>query len=103
MLYVIVIAAVVIFWLIFADRPTLKIDVKQGEIAALKGHCPTSFKRNVVEIGHQTPFDGTIKVYHRKRGAQLVFSKPVPKSVQQRIRNVFPHQGFRNDKGKKRS
>ncbi|MBE8571837.1 DUF3634 family protein, partial [Vibrio sp. OPT46] len=26
-----------------------------------------------------------------------------PKKVQQRIRNVFPHQGFKANKGKKRA
>ncbi|TOH24423.1 DUF3634 family protein, partial [Vibrio parahaemolyticus] len=34
---------------------------------------------------------------------RLVFSKDVPKKVQQRIRNVFPHQGFKTNKGKKQA
>ncbi|HBK7584000.1 TPA: DUF3634 family protein, partial [Vibrio cholerae] len=33
-------------------------------------------------------------VYQQRTGAKLAFSKQVPKKIQQRIRNVFPHQGF---------
>ncbi|MEF1292162.1 DUF3634 family protein, partial [Vibrio sp. M260118] len=47
-------------------------------------------------------FSGELKVYQQRTGTKLVMSKQVPKKVQQRIRNVFPHQGFRS-KGKKHS
>jgi len=50
---------------------------------------------------YKTPFDGEMKVYSLRTGAKLVFNKQVPKKVQQRIRNVFPHQGFKSSKGKK--
>ncbi len=95
MLYVILIAAVLLVWLFAADRPVLKIEFKNGEIVASKGHFPPSFRHNCQEIGKQTPFAGIIKVYKDRNGAKLKFSKSVPKSVQQRVRNVFPHQGFK--------
>ncbi|MBH9738958.1 DUF3634 family protein [Vibrio navarrensis] len=101
MLYVIVIAAVLIFWLVAIDRPVLKISFKQGHINAVKGNLPPSFRHNLQEIGDRTPFDGELKVYSQRTGMKLVFSEQVPKKIQQRIRNVFPHQGFKSSKGKK--
>lgn len=103
MLYVILIAAIVIFWLVAVDRPVLKVKFKNGVITQVKGHFPPSFKHNVIEIGENAPFDGELKVYHQRHNMKLVFSNQVPKKVQQRIRNVFPHQGFKGngDKSKK--
>lgn len=101
MLYVIVIAAVLIFWLVAVDRPALKVSFKQGHIQAVKGNLPPSFRHNLTEIGEKTPFDGELRVYNLRSGAKLKFSKQVPKKVQQRIRNVFPHQGIKNTKGQK--
>lgn len=97
MLYVILIAAIVIFWLVAVDRPVLKVKFKNGVITGVKGHFPPSFKHNVAEIGEIVPFDGEFKVYHQRSGMKLVFSNQVPKKVQQRIRNVFPYQGFKNN------
>ncbi|OLQ86665.1 hypothetical protein BIY21_17980 [Vibrio ponticus] len=101
MLYVIIIAALVIFWLVAVDRPVLKVTFKQGHIEKVKGHFPNKFHHNVQEIGERNPFDGELKVYQQRTGPKLVFSKQVPKKVQQRIRNVFPHQGFTSKSGKK--
>ncbi|MGF1909636.1 DUF3634 family protein [Vibrio kasasachensis] len=103
MLYVIIIAALVIFWLVAVDRPVLKVCFKQGHIVKTKGHFPAKFQHNLLEIGDQTPFDGEIKVYQLRAGPKLVFSKQVPKKIQQRIRNIFPHQGFKSKSGKKAS
>ncbi|MGL1042627.1 DUF3634 family protein [Vibrio vulnificus] len=101
MLYVIIVAAIVIFWLVAIDRPVLKVSFKEGHIHSVKGNLPPSFRHNLVEIGEKTPFDGEMKVYSLRTGAKLVFNKQVPKKVQQRIRNVFPHQGIKSSKGKK--
>lgn len=95
MVYVILIAAAIIFWLIVVDRPVVKITFSDGHITKVKGHLPAKFKHNLVEIGDKNSFNGELKVYQQRAGAKLVFSKQVPKSVQQRIRNVFPHQGFK--------
>ncbi|WP_047048006.1 DUF3634 family protein [Vibrio mexicanus] len=103
MLYVMLIAAVIIFWLVAVDRPALKVTFEGGVITNVKGHFPPKFRHNVIEIGEIVPFDGTMKVYKQRTGAKLTFSKQVPKKVQQRIRNVFPHQGFKSSGDKKRA
>ncbi|EDP60007.1 DUF3634 family protein [Vibrio sp. AND4] len=103
MLYVILIAAVVIFWLIAVDRPVLKVKFEKGHISKVKGHMPPSFKHNLQVIAEHDPFDGEMKFYKQRTGMRLVFSKEVPKKVQQRIRNVFPHQGFKSNKDKKQA
>lgn len=100
MLYVILVAAIVIFWLVAVDRPVLKVKFKDGTIHNVKGHFPPAFRHNVSEIGEVTPFDGELKVYQQRTGMKLVFSNQVPKKIQQRIRNVFPHQGFKNSNGR---
>ncbi len=100
MLYVIIIAAAIIFWLVAVDRPILKVTFKDGLLTKVKGHFPPTFKHNVTEIADVTPFSGEMKVYQQRTGMKLVFSQSIPKKVQQRIRNVFPHQGFKNSHGK---
>lgn len=102
MLYVILIAAAVVFWLVAIDRPVLKVKFSKGKIEQEKGHFPPTFRHNVVDIAERTPFDGVLKVYQQRNGVKLVMSKQIPKKVQQRIRNVFPHQGFKSS-GKKRA
>ncbi|MGI3104671.1 DUF3634 family protein [Vibrio alginolyticus] len=103
MLYVILIVAIVIFWLIAVDRPVLKVKFDNGHISNVKGHIPPSFKHNLQDISEHNPFTGEMKVYSQRTGMRLSFSKGIPKKVQQRIRNVFPHQGFKANKGKKRA
>ena len=102
MMYVILIGAVLVFWLVAIDRPVLKVTFEKGQIAQFKGHMPPSFKHNLQEIGRNQSFDGELKVYAKRSGYNLKFSKQVPKSAQQRIRNVFPHNGFKS-KGSKRA
>lgn len=103
MIYAIIIAGIVIFWLFAIDRPVLRVTFKSGQMTTAKGHFPPTFKHNVSDIAESTPFDGEIKVYHQRAGMKLVFSKNVPKKVQQRIRNVFPHQGFKSRGKSKKS
>ncbi|WED23175.1 DUF3634 family protein [Vibrio sp. JC009] len=101
MMYVILIGAAVVCWLVFIDRPVLKMTFKEGDLVKHQGRLPSGFAHNCKEIGHRTPFDGIVKVYMTRSGAKLNFSKDVPGKIQQRIRNVFPHQGFKTTKGKK--
>lgn len=96
MIYVILLGAVVIFWLVALDRPVLKMTFKEGDLSSHKGKLPTAFAHHCKEIGRNTPFTGVVKVYMTRSGAKLKFSKQVPGKVQQRIRNVFPHQGFKS-------
>ncbi|MGY5614241.1 DUF3634 family protein [Vibrio brasiliensis] len=102
MLYVILVASAIIFWLVAVDRPVLRVTFTEGKITKEKGHFPPGFKHSVVEIAERTPFSGELKVYQQRTGTKLVMSKQIPKKIQQRIRNVFPFQGF-TSKGKKRS
>lgn len=78
MWYLIIVAVVVIVWLVL-DRPVLKIQVKDGKLGPVKGHCPPSFKHHLKEIGEHSPFSGMIKVYQLRTGSKLVFSAQVPK------------------------
>lgn len=101
MMYVIIAGALVIFWLVAIDRPVLKMVFKHGELISHKGNIPHGFGHNCREIAHKTPFTGTIKVYMTRSGAKLTFSKGISHKTQQRIRNVFPHQGFTSKGNKK--
>ena len=102
MLYVITVAALLILWLVAVDRPVLKLIFKDGALERTQGNLPHSFGHSCKEIGKKNPFSGTVKVYMTRSGAKLTFSKTVPNKTQQRIRNVFPHQGF-SSKGNKRA
>jgi hypothetical protein len=95
MMYVILLAAMVIFWLLVIDRPILYVGFKQGHLMKVKGHLPPTLKHNLTEIGVKTPFDGYMKAYQRRDGVRLAFSTSVPKHIQQRIRNVFPYSGLK--------
>ncbi len=89
MLYVILIAAVVIFWLIAVDRPVLKVKFEQGQISKVKGHIPPSFKHNLQDIAEHSPFDGEMKVYNQRTGMRLTFSKDVPKKFNNALETFF--------------
>ncbi|PMH46875.1 hypothetical protein BCU68_00195 [Vibrio sp. 10N.286.49.B3] len=102
MMYVIIFSAILLCWLFAFDKPTLRIKFKDGKIESFKGHLPPSFKHNLVELGRNTPFSGELKAYRQKSGTRIKFSKTIPNKIQQRIRNVFPHQAIKSS-GKKRS
>nr|WP_274532421.1 DUF3634 family protein [Salinivibrio kushneri] len=47
-------------------------------------------------IAKRHPFTGTVKVYsNRFKPAKVVMSRSVDNRIQQRIKNVFPHQSFK--------
>lgn len=102
MLYVILVAAIIIFWLVAVDRPILLVQFKSGQITKHKGHFPATFRHNILDISKRTPFDGEVKVYQQRNGTKITFSKTIPKPTQQRIKNVFPHQSFSSN-GRKRA
>ena len=70
MMYVILIGAALVFWLVAIDRPVLKVTFEKGRIAQFKGHMPPSFKHNLQEIGRNQSFDGELKVYAKTLGLQ---------------------------------
>lgn len=102
MLYVILVAALIIFWLVAVDRPILVVTFKDGQLINNKGLFPQGFKHNLLDIAQHEPFSGQLKVYQQRTGVKLTFSKQVPKKIQQRIRNVFPHQGFTHQQSKRK-
>ncbi|MCL9776745.1 DUF3634 family protein [Vibrio methylphosphonaticus] len=102
MLYVILIGAVLVFWLVAIDRPVLTVQVKDGKITNIKGHIPPSFNHNLKEIAERDNITGLLKVYQTRSGMTLKFSKEINKKSQQKIRNVFPFQSFKS-KGRKKS
>lgn len=79
MLYVILVAAIIIFWLVAVDRPVLVVTFKDGHITKSKGHFPHTFKHNLVDITQHEPFSGQLKVYQQRTGAKLTFTNQVPK------------------------
>jgi hypothetical protein len=103
MMYIIILAALVIFWLLVLDRPVLLVCFKNGDLVKVKGHLPSTLKHNLAEIGHRSPFSGHMKAYQRREGIRLKFSPSVPKNIQQRIRNVFPFSNLRKTAAGKRS
>ncbi len=94
MLYVILVAAIIIFWLVAIDRPILVVSFKDGHLVRSKGHFPPTFKHNLIDIAQHEPFSGEIKVYQQGLEPSWRFRSKSRKKIQQRIRNVFPHQGF---------
>ncbi|WP_394152365.1 DUF3634 family protein [Vibrio maritimus] len=102
MLYVILVGAILVFWLVAIDRPSLVVKMDQGEITHTKGHLPPTFKHNLKEIVERDKTSGELKVYQTRSGMKLKFSKTISKNIQQRIRNIFPHQSFKS-KGRKKS
>ncbi|MGR5175193.1 DUF3634 family protein [Vibrio parahaemolyticus] len=102
MLYVVLIGAIIIFWLVAVDRPVLTVKFESGELATVKGHMPPTFRHNLKDIVERDKTTGILKVYQTRSGMKLKFSSNVSKNSQQRIRNVFPHQGFKS-KGKKKT
>jgi hypothetical protein len=92
MVYVLLIAAALIFWLVIYDRPIAKIEFKEGELKAHKGKITSQFKHDCCEIAKKSTLTGIIKVYVTRSSTKLVFSKTIPNKIQQRIRNVYPHE-----------
>ncbi|HIF9249999.1 TPA: DUF3634 family protein [Photobacterium damselae] len=98
--YVILLAVVVIF-IVFKDRPIMRLKFKQGELVEEKGQIPNGFRQACKDIGHKMPFDGVVKVYKTRFQTKLVFSKQIPSKVKQRINNVFPHSMNTKKQGKR--
>jgi hypothetical protein len=98
----IAIAAIVIFLMVFIDRPNKKFVFKSGELVAKKGQIGSKLLHDFKEIAERNEVTGTIKIYQRKSNDKIVISKSVPNKIQQRFRNVYPHQVAKT-KGKRRA
>lgn len=99
-LYVILLA-IVIFILVFKDRPVMVLTFEDGKLTQQKGQIPNGFLAGCKDIAHKQPFSGKIKVYKNRFTTKLVFSKTVPSKVKQRIHNVFPYSGGSKKRGRR--
>lgn len=102
MLLTIIAAMVLIYFLVFFDRPTAKFVFKDGEHEKFTGKLAGGIIREFKDLAKKNDVSGTIKVYKRKSGDKLVFSKSIKSKIQQRFRNVYPHH-VSNNKNKKRA
>ncbi|PSW14829.1 DUF3634 domain-containing protein [Photobacterium sanctipauli] len=98
--YVIVLA-IIVFVLVFWDRPIMVLTFEDGKLTQSKGNIPNGFLMGCKDIAHKQPFSGKIKVYKNRFTTKLVFSKSVPSKVKQRIHNVFPYSGNTKKRGKR--
>ncbi|KLV06890.1 MULTISPECIES: DUF3634 family protein [Photobacterium] len=100
--YVIVLA-IVVFILVFKDRPVMVMEFEDGKLTKQKGTIPAGFLNGCKDIAHKQPFSGKIKVYKNRFTTKLVFSKTVPAKVKQRVHNVFPYSGGSKKRSGKRA
>lgn len=98
--YVIVLA-IVVFILVFKDRPIIALTFEDGKLTKQKGDIPNGFLIGCKDIAHKQPFSGHVKVYKNRFVTKLTFSKSVPSKVKQRINNVYPHTGGSKKRGKR--
>ncbi|MGF1726394.1 DUF3634 family protein [Photobacterium nomapromontoriensis] len=98
--YVIVLA-IVVFILVFKDRPIIVLTFEDGKLTKQKGDIPNGFLIGCKDIAHKQPFSGQVKVYKNRFVTKLTFSKTVPSKVKQRINNVYPHTGGSKKRGKR--
>lgn len=73
MLYVILVAAIIIFWLVAIDRPILVVSFKDGHLVRSKGHFPPTFKHNLIDIAQHEPFSGKLRCINKGRSQAGVF------------------------------
>lgn len=97
----VIVLAVVVFILVFKDRPIMVLNFEEGKLTKQKGQIPNGFLAGCKDIAHKQPFSGQIKVYKNRFATKLVFSKSVPAKVKQRIHNVFPHNGGSKKRGRR--
>ncbi len=100
MLYVILIAAILIFAIVFYDKPLAVYVFKDGELASSKGNTDKQFINRSREIARKHPFSGTVKVYKRRKQYSAKFSKNIPNKIRHNLREQLP--GSRAHHNKKR-
>lgn len=94
--YFLTVSFLVFLGFMLIDRPIIVMAFKDGELIRHKGKIPKGFKHDCMEIGKKNPFTGAVKVYsNRFKPAKLVLSRSIDSKIQQRIKNVFPHQSFK--------
>lgn len=90
MLYVILIAAALIFAIILYDKPLAKLKFKDGQLDSHQGNVDKQFLIRTKEIARKQPFSGIIKIYKSKKQYRVKFSKSVPNKLRHELRNILP-------------
>ncbi|WP_261817364.1 DUF3634 family protein [Vibrio gallicus] len=90
MLYVIVIAAILIFGIILYDKPLASYVFKQGNLTKSQGAVDKQFVLKSKEIARKQPFSGTVKVYKTRKQYKVKFSKSIPNKVRHALREQLP-------------
>ncbi|OOE43624.1 MULTISPECIES: DUF3634 family protein [Salinivibrio] len=94
--YFLLISFAIFLAFMLIDRPLIVIAFKDGQLVRHKGKVPKGFLHDCQDIAKRHPFTGTVKVYsNRFKPAKVVMSRSVDNRIQQRIKNVFPHQSFK--------
>ncbi|CAM2943974.1 DUF3634 family protein [Vibrio rarus] len=89
MLYVILLAAILIFAIVLYDKPFMKIQFKQGDVSAYSGHVDKDFLHQCKSIVKGNPFDGTVKVYRSRKQYRMKFSKGIPNKTRHILRSAL--------------
>ncbi|MFA0027721.1 hypothetical protein BCS96_14395 [Vibrio breoganii] len=90
MLYVILIAAALIFAIVLYDKPKMKLTFKEGEVSSHIGQVDKSFLHKCKDIARKNPFNGTMKVYKSREQYRVKFSKGVPNKTRHILRSALP-------------
>ncbi|GAD81396.1 DUF3634 family protein [Vibrio ezurae] len=98
MLYVMLIAAALIFAIVLYDKPKMKLVFKDGQVSSHSGKVDKMFLHKCKEIVKQHPFDGTVKVYQSRKQYRVKFSKGVPNKTRHTLRSALPGSKANNKK-----
>ncbi|CAM4255217.1 DUF3634 family protein [Vibrio neonatus] len=91
MLYVILVAAALIFAIILYDKPKMKLVFKDGEVSSHSAGIDKTFLHRCKDIAKQHPFNGTVKIYKTRKQFRVKFSKNVPNKTRHILRNALPN------------
>lgn len=85
-----------IWWLLKLGRgPLFEIRLAPGKLVVHRGSLPPAFIEQVRQILKHEPVRGRILGQRDGKGVRLVFSRSIPESIAQRVRNVFPYADYR--------
>ncbi|OBT12192.1 hypothetical protein A9264_03395 [Vibrio sp. UCD-FRSSP16_10] len=90
MLYVILVAAALIFAIVLYDKPKMKLVFKQGQVSSHSGSVDKAFLHKCEDIVRKQPFEGTLKVYQSQNQYRMKFSKGVPNKTRHILRSALP-------------
>jgi hypothetical protein len=83
-------------WLVFQPRCAFVVRVRDGSPAAVKGTVTGAFLEQVREVcGRHAVQRATVRGLIREGRISLGFSRAIPPSGQQQLRNWWAHSGWR--------